>query len=158
MQIFGVRVAPEEATFFQELVFDNIKLREEQNIIRPDVLHLLLESKKGRLAYEENYAEETETGFSTVAESSIGKESTRERKQKQLITDSDIAAHTLIFFFAGFETSSTALSFLAHELAENPHVQEKLQAEIDEALNENNGKITYNGLIKLKYLDMVFSG
>lgn len=156
MQIFGVRLFSEEGDFFEGLIFNTIKYRDQENIIRPDVLHLLLESKKGRLQKEENYTEEVDIGFSAAAESLQEKENTR--KQKEPITDTDIISHTLIFFFAGFDTSSTALSFLAHELAENQQVQRKLQTEIDAALKEHNGKITYDGLVKLKYLDMVFSG
>ena len=37
-----------------------------------------------------------------------------------------------LFMLAGYETTSTALGFTAYELALNPHVQEKLRAEIDE--------------------------
>lgn len=152
-----LRVAPTESDFFERLVADNIKLREEQNIIRPDVMHLLLESKKGRLCYEEDKDHATETGFSTVEES-FNQQKEKQRKQKKPLTILDISAQALIFFFAGFEANSVALCLVAHELAENSEIQKKLQQKIDEILIENDRKVTYDNIVKLKYLDMVFSG
>jgi cytochrome P450 family 6 len=63
-----------------------------------------------------------------------------------------------VFFLAGFETSSTVLSFTLLELAANPDVQRKAQLEIDEALGQNNGEITYESLRTMKYLDWVLQG
>lgn len=37
----------------------------------------------------------------------------------------------MIFLFAGYETSSSSLTFLAYNLATNPHVMKQLQEEID---------------------------
>lgn len=47
------------------------------------------------------------------------------------------------------------MCLLAHELAINPDIQEKLQQEIDDAFKQSNGKLTYDNIIKMKYLDMV---
>ena len=44
----------------------------------------------------------------------------------------EMAAQIAIVMLAGYETTSTALGFTAYELALNPHVQKKLQEEIDE--------------------------
>ena len=41
-------------------------------------------------------------------------------------------AQSFIFLTAGYETTSTALGFLAYELSRHPDIQEKLQQEIDE--------------------------
>ena len=41
-------------------------------------------------------------------------------------------AQSFIFLAAGYETTSTALGFLAYELSRHPDIQEKLQQEIDE--------------------------
>ena len=56
----------------------------------------------------------------------------------------DLLAQAAILFAAGFETSSTTMSFTLYELALNPDVQKKLRAEIQDALEETGGKITYD--------------
>lgn len=69
-----------------------------------------------------------------------------------------MVAQCLVFFFAGFETVSTLLSFMAHELACNEDVQERLYEEIVATERELKGKpITYEAIQKFKYLDMVVS-
>ncbi|XP_014477670.1 PREDICTED: cytochrome P450 9e2 [Dinoponera quadriceps] len=69
----------------------------------------------------------------------------------------DMTAQAFIFFFAGFDSSATVMSFAAHEIAINPDVQAKLWREIDEVLEESNGKVTYEAINRLKYLDAVLS-
>lgn len=72
--------------------------------------------------------------------------------------DDDLVAQCLIFFFAGFETVSTLMCFMAHELAMNPDVQSRLYDEIMEVEVElNNQPLTYEHLHKMTYLDMVVS-
>ena len=64
----------------------------------------------------------------------------------------------MLFFLAGYETVSTLLCFASHQLAVHPDIQTRLQKEIDETLNENEGKVTYEAVHSMKYLDMVVSG
>lgn len=138
--------------FFKHLIKETIKLRETKNIVRPDMINLLLEAKKGRLQYETESTKDNDTGFAAVDESSYGK------SQKKLpITDDLITGQALVFFIAGFETSATTMAFMSYLLAVNQDVQSKLQKEIDEVLEETNGNITYNELLKMKYLDQVVS-
>ncbi|XP_011054671.1 PREDICTED: cytochrome P450 9e2-like [Acromyrmex echinatior] len=72
--------------------------------------------------------------------------------QIQLDVD-DIVAQAYAFYFAGFETSSSVMSFITYKIATNPSIQIKLQQEIDELWNESN--VTYETINKLKYLDAV---
>lgn len=92
-------------------------------------------------------------GFATVEEF----EKSKKGKLMEL-DDEMIAAQAVFFFFAGFDTVSSALSFAAYELALNPDIQERLCGEIDEAMEKMNEKISYDELLKLEYLDMVVSG
>lgn len=82
---------------------------------------------------------------------------TKFRKLKHL-TDDDIASQALVFFLAGFDTISTALCFGSYELAINPEVQSKLRDEILRTRSANNGQLTYESLLGMKYMDKVFSG
>lgn len=47
--------------------------------------------------------------------------------------------------------------FAAYELALNQDIQNRLRHEISEVLAKHNGAITYDGIMEMKYLDMVFN-
>jgi cytochrome P450 family 9 len=47
---------------------------------------------------------------------------------------------------------------MSHELAVNQDVQAKLIQEVDDTWNECDGKITYEALMSMKYMDMAVSG
>jgi hypothetical protein len=74
------------------------------------------------------------------------------------LNDEDIVSQAIIFFLAGFDTASTVLCFICHQLATHPDIQTRLQEEIDKTLQENGGKFTYEAIHGMKYLDMVVSG
>ncbi|XP_017481082.1 PREDICTED: cytochrome P450 9b2-like [Rhagoletis zephyria] len=73
-------------------------------------------------------------------------------------SDDDIVAQCFIFFFAAFENNANFLSVISHELMENPDVQQRLYEEAIEVRDELNGKpLTYDAMVKMKYMDMVTS-
>lgn len=69
----------------------------------------------------------------------------------------NLVAQAAVFFTAGFESSSTAMSFSMYELALQPDLQTRLRNEITSALEESKGKLTYEMVMNLPYLDMVLS-
>lgn len=133
-----------------------MKEREKLHILRPDLINLLLEARLngGTLKYDEQDSI-TETGFASVEESSFGKQS---KSVKKILSDTDVYAQCLLFFFAGFETVANAMTLLLYELALNTEIQDKLRSEIEETWEQCNGKLNYDALTKMKYLDMVVSG
>ncbi|XP_013183823.2 cytochrome P450 6B6 [Amyelois transitella] len=67
-----------------------------------------------------------------------------------------IAAQAFVFYAAGYETSATTMAFMLYELARNKDVQDKLLAEIDDILKKFDGKVTYDCINELKYMEMAF--
>lgn len=72
------------------------------------------------------------------------------------ISSLDIVSQCIVFFFAGFQTVSTALSFALYELALHQDIQSKLRKEINK--HAVNGKVSYEALGEMPYLDMVVTG
>lgn len=69
-----------------------------------------------------------------------------------------LAAQCFVWFIGGYETSSITLTFTFFELARNLDVQKRAQEEIDAVLEKHGGKLTYEILQEMTYLDMIVSG
>jgi len=67
-------------------------------------------------------------------------------------------AQALSFLVAGYETSASILTFALYELALHPEIQQSVRAEILQVLSKHDGKLTYDGIQDMSYLDMVVSG
>uniref|UniRef100_A0A665TZB4 unspecific monooxygenase n=1 Tax=Echeneis naucrates TaxID=173247 RepID=A0A665TZB4_ECHNA len=72
------------------------------------------------------------------------------------LSDHEILSQAMIFLFAGYETSSSSLTFLAYNLATNPHTMKRLQEEIDSTFS-NKAPIEYQALMQMEYLDSVIN-
>ncbi|XP_075545080.1 cytochrome P450 3A14-like [Dermacentor variabilis] len=116
-----------------------IKLRKSDPLLRKhDVLQNLLDAE---------YIEaEEERGDNKVANGSAG---------KRALTTEEVLTSAAVLFIAGFETTATALSYVAYSLAKHPNVQEKLRQEVIDAVG-TDGSLDYETVMKkLKYLEHV---
>lgn len=145
----------DQAEFYRSLVLDTMKQRTVHGIVRPDMIQLLMEAKRGSLKIDESDAQASD-GFAAVNES---KENSSLGNAKQVWSDEEYTAQCFLFFLAGYETSSNLMCVAIHELAENQEVQVKLLDEIDEVRKRLDGQpLTYEILQSMQYLDMVVSG
>ncbi|XP_051157765.1 cytochrome P450 6k1-like [Leptopilina boulardi] len=133
VDILGSQFFSKESTkFLRDAFWDTINERMKSGVKRNDLIDLLIELKKS----QENDPVQN-NGFKFDGD--------------------NLVAQAAIFFTGGFETSSTTMSFTFYELAINIEVQNKLRFEINEAIQANDGKITYEMVMTLPYLDMVVS-
>ncbi|KAK4874173.1 hypothetical protein RN001_013533 [Aquatica leii] len=152
-KILGVHLFDNKiTTFFRRLVKENIESREKSGIVRMDMIHLLMEARKGELKHDEEFEHKSES-FTVVQEHQKNKT----QYDSKLLTDDDLTAQALIFLLAGFDTVSALICFASYELAIDPIIQNKLQDEIDTTLQECKGRVTYDALMKMEYMDMVVS-
>ncbi|XP_055304941.1 probable cytochrome P450 9f2 [Sitodiplosis mosellana] len=122
--------------YFRSVVLSTMKYREQNNVFRPDMIHLMMQARKGTLH---------DDGDTSAV-------------KKYDWEDDDLVAQCAVFFFAGFETSSTLLSFMAHELACNPSIQQKLYDDIIAIEKQLGGQpVTYETMKDFKYMEMVVS-
>jgi len=75
-----------------------------------------------------------------------------------VLTEAQVVAQSVLFLIAGYETSSTLLTFTCYEMAINQTIQDKLREEICSVLKRYNGKCTYEAMQEMPLLDMVLMG
>uniref|UniRef100_V5GTA8 Putative cytochrome P450 6a14 n=1 Tax=Anoplophora glabripennis TaxID=217634 RepID=V5GTA8_ANOGL len=125
-RIFGVRQTKKEASdFFMKVVEDTIAYRKKNNYVRNDFLQLLTNSKEGK------------------------------ENDGDMLTMNEIVAQSYVFFIAGFETSSSAMTFALFELSMHPEIQDKVRDEIRTVLAKHDNQMTYDSLNELKYMGQV---
>lgn len=66
--------------------------------------------------------------------------------------DSDVQAEVDTLMFEGHDTTSTGLMWALHLLGNHPHIQRKVQAELDEVMGDDED-VTTEHLSRLKYLE-----
>ncbi|KAF2897110.1 hypothetical protein ILUMI_09065 [Ignelater luminosus] len=117
LHIFKVAVTRDDVTkFFMNVVNETVNYREANNIARKDFMHLLIQLKNNIKIQDED--------------SDNLKQNNNNGEVGKTLTMPELAAQAFVFFLAGFETSSTTLTFCFYELVKNPDIQETLRQEV----------------------------
>ncbi|NP_001166013.1 cytochrome P450 9AH6 [Nasonia vitripennis] len=126
---FGMRIVSKKVTdFFVNAIATTMSVREEQGIFRPDMLQLMMEAR-----------------------------SKMDKEAAERFDLLEMTAQAFLFFLAGFDASSNQFCIIAHELAANPDIQSRLQAEVDDLMQKCDNKPTYDALNHMPYMDAVIS-
>ena len=112
------------------IVKQTLKYRKANNIQRKDFIQLLLQLK----------------------DDSVEAEIDRKERNKIKLNCNEISSQVFTFYLAGFETTSSAISYCLYEFAKNQEVQRKAYQEIKEITKHD--EINYDSINKMKYLDL----
>lgn len=69
-----------------------------------------------------------------------------------------LISYNLLSMNFSFDTSSTAMNFSLFQLASNQGIQEKARKEIEDKIAKHDGKLSYEALMEMEYLNQIFSG
>ncbi|CAF1041423.1 unnamed protein product [Adineta steineri] len=84
------------------------------------------------------------------------KDHSDERLMSKVLHSDEVVSNVFLFMIAGYETTSTALAYSTYVLATEPHIQDKLIAEINQIdwKNNNDDEDIYQQAVNLSYLDL----
>jgi cytochrome P450 family 6 len=66
-----------------------------------------------------------------------------------------VTAQSFFYFVAGYETSSTALTFCIYELSQNQELQEKARVEASQCSLKHHGKLTYEAISEMDFIEKI---
>lgn len=150
-----MKLTPDYMTeFFMRIVKETYDYRLNNDVNRNDFMSLLMQIKKyGKLREDESEV----VGDMTFNE--MAAQACKNQICSQLLEPfSNFDYISVIFFAAGFETSSTTIQMSLYELAYRPEIQNKLREEITKVSAKHNGVITYEALNEMTYLDQIVNG
>lgn len=130
-------IKPEVSDFFMESIRKTVEYREKNGVQRNDFLQLLMQMKNtGRL--------EDDSGEAIVE---TGK-----------LTFEELAAQTFVFFIAGFETSSSTMTFASYELALDQELQDRAREEVRQVMERHGGVMSYEAAMEMTLMEQIIQG
>ncbi|XP_059614215.1 probable cytochrome P450 6d4 [Phlebotomus argentipes] len=138
LEIFRVGIMPPfVGKFVINLVKDTIEYREKNSVTRNDFMQLLLQLRNtGKVsASDETWQTKAEDGG------------------KKMMSIEQCAAQVFLFYIAGSESSAMTICFCIHELCHQRTLLLEAQREVDDMLRRHNGKVTYDNIQELPFLD-----
>lgn len=129
--------------FMLNIVTNTMDFREKNHVKRKDFIQLLMELRKtGNIRNDDG----------------IGTISNDKDSNQEAFTIEQCAAQVALFYLAGFDTSSSAISFCLFELSRQPELMKRAQCEINDIMNKYNNNITYECINEMPFLDACVRG
>ncbi|XP_055388251.1 probable cytochrome P450 6a13 [Condylostylus longicornis] len=111
--------------FFEQMLHKTIGFRKENNLHRNDILQTMIEL----MDHNDEYG--------------------------LAITFDEVIANIIIFFYTSYESCTITMSYVLYQLAQNRGIQTQLRWEIEQILNQFEGKLNYDSLGRMQLLERV---
>lgn len=146
-RIFG---KPRNPRYLQQflITFKGIGKALGMKTLRDDVSQFVMDTIKDTIEYRKQHHIERNDFMELLIK----------MKNDGEITLHELAAQCYVFYIAGFETSSTAIAYALFELAQNMELQNKARKHITDVMNKYNGKISYESLSDMTYVEQCIQG
>ncbi|GFQ91381.1 cytochrome P450 3A8 [Trichonephila clavata] len=145
MKIFRMKLLnPETTGFYRNIIIQVLEERKNTSLIFDDFLQVLLDAEESNNNGEDAICEKG---------SCQTKVNTGAKVQKKGLSYDELVSQCVTFFIAGFDATTSLLSHLVYRLAMNQQYQENVYNEMNEALANDDGTVSYNVLKDMKYLD-----
>ncbi|CAG2115383.1 unnamed protein product, partial [Medioppia subpectinata] len=128
------------------------KRRKSEKVKPRDYLQLLIEAQdrgNGAQPSGPDTDDKLDTNAEQIFAETGGQALTGHKTSHPIISDDDFVTNSMIFLTAGFDTTSSLLSFLCYELAINELCQQRLYEEI----NKFSDDINYETISQMPYLE-----
>ena len=132
-KLLGMKfISAKAMDFFEDILKRQYMQRMESGVKRNDFISLIIDEIEKKNASPDELGGPDKTGADTL---------------------DIIIANILLFFIAGYETTSLAFTAICHKLALHPEHQEKVRNEILDAIGDSED-VTYDTIQSMKYLEM----
>lgn len=109
MKLFDISLLESHTkNFFRRTVNETMDFRERNGIVRPDMIHLLSQTKKGRLSHDLSSSEKITGSLAEVEESEVGQSSVT-----TIWKNDELVAQCLLFFLAGMIDAENFKNFIS---------------------------------------------
>ncbi|XP_075976811.1 cytochrome P450 6B7-like [Anticarsia gemmatalis] len=132
-RFLGLGLFKDVEDFFIKAITNVIQQREKENVKKHDYADLCLNIQKNGIMKDATSGLEIKPTYEVLT------------------------AQALPFLSAGVEPVATAIFTAFMELGRNPDMLKKIHQEIDENFEKHNGKITYDVITNMEYVDKVLS-
>ena len=131
-----IKAVPKDISNFFDKLFRNIVHdRETNNYVKDDYIQILINMKNSKLARDEGYNHDGKT-----------------------VTIEELTAQSFLLFVAGVENTSITATWALYELAKNQEIQQKVRNEINVVMDKHDGKITYDTIQEMTYMNQILYG